>query len=208
MINRDEKKRILVLAILFYLLLLLDSGFYFVSKGVLLCLQVLLAAVLAVVCKAHIKRNSFFIFYSLIGLVLIGTIASGDSIRDLAVSVIELITGFLIACSFAGKKTKDATSALKIIMMAICICSVIAFFLTTIRLDVITHLPVFSSSNNVNCYFWGLSFSYVPGKYYIARNLGIFWEPGAFQTYIILALIYELFIDKARGGACQELFIR
>lgn len=203
MVNWGEKKRTFVLATLFYLLLLLDSGFYFVAKGgTVLYLQILLATALATVCKAHISRNSFLILYSLIVLVLIGTIASGDSIRDLTVSVIELITGFLIACAFTGEKTNEAISALRIIMMAICICSLIAFLLTTIRLGIITHLPTFSSSNNVNCYFWGLSFSYVPGEYYIARNLGIFWEPGAFQTYIILALLYELFIG---GGVLPRI---
>lgn len=197
MIGLSERKRIFVLATLFYFLLLFDSGFYFVARGgMVLYMQVLLAGVLAIVCKARISRNSFLILCGLAALVLVGTIVSGDSIRDYAVSMAELITSFLIACAFTGKKSKEATGAIRVVMIAISICSLIAFVFTTIRLGIIAHLPVFSSSNNVECYFWGLSFSYVPGKYYIVRNLGIFWEPGAFQTYVILALLYELFVGK------------
>lgn len=72
MVNRGEKKRAFVLATLFYLLLPLDSGFYFVDKGgMVLYLHILLAAMLAIMCKAHVSRNSFLILYSLIALVFI-----------------------------------------------------------------------------------------------------------------------------------------
>ena len=198
MIGRSEKKRIITIAALLYLLLLLDSGFYFAAKGgIFLYAQAILGVMLALICKVHIPKNVLLIAYSLIFLVLIGTTVSGDSIRNLTVSTIELSTGFLIACLFTSERSRDVEKALRIIMMAICICSLFAFLLTAVRFNAVRYLPVFESSNNTRCYFWGLSFTYVPGKYYIARNLGIFWEPGAFQTYIILALTHELFAGRS-----------
>lgn len=200
--GEKKKKNGIILAIL-YLLLLLDSGFYFVAKGMILYVQLFLAIVLMLICRAHIPRNSFMILCGLISIVIFGTIFSGDSIRNLAVSAIELVTAFCVACSFTSERSMEINKALRTVMMSICICSLIAFLLTSVRFSYVNRLPVFKSSNNVSCYFWGLSFSYVPGEYYIARNLGLFWEPGAFQTYIILTLICELFVE--RGGVLPRV---
>lgn len=193
--SKVRKRRVGIITVILYLLLLFDSGFYFVARGgSVLFFQLVLSALLVFTCKATIPQNSFLALYLLGVLVVIGTTFSDDSIRDIAVSLIELFSGFCLACSFTSKCSKDVEKASRIVMMSICICSLVAFLLTSLRINLVTKLPVFTSSNNVRCYFWGLSFSYVPGEYYIARNLGLFWEPGAFQVYIIIALIYELFI--------------
>lgn len=202
MLIDSEMKKIGIISAVVYLLLLLDSGFYFVAKGgMVLYIQLLFAVILMLICRAHILQGSFLVLYGLITLTLLGTIVSGDSIRDLAVSCIELVTGFCIACSLTSEESLKLKKALRMVMLSICVCSLIAFLFTSIKFGFINRLPIFKSSNNVNCYFWGLSFSYVPGEYYIARNLGLFWEPGAFQTYVILALIDELF---TRGGGTTK----
>lgn len=194
MLISSETKKIGTISVIVYLLLLLDSGFYFVAKGgAVIYIQLLSAIVLMLICRARIPQGSFMALYSMVALVIFGTLFSGDSIRNLTVSSIELLTGFCIACALTSEESLTLKKALRIVMMSICVCSLIAFLLTSIRFGLANRLPIFKSSNNVNCYFWGLSFSYVPGEYYIARNLGLFWEPGAFQTYVILALIYELF---------------
>lgn len=204
MLISSETKKIGTISVIVYLLLLLDSGFYFVAKGgAVIYIQLLSAIVLMLICRARIPQGSFMALYSMVALVIFGTLFSGDSIRNLTVSSIELLTGFCIACALTSEESLTLKKALRIVMMSICVCSLIAFLLTSIRFGPANRLPIFKSSNNVNCYFWGLSFSYVPGEYYIARNLGLFWEPGAFQTYVILALIYELFNG---GGYCRELF--
>lgn len=202
MLISSETKKIGTISVIVYLLLLLDSGFYFVAKGgAVIYIQLLSAIVLMLICRARIPQGSFMALYSMVALVIFGTLFSGDSIRNLTVSSIELLTGFCIACALTSEESLTLKKALRIVMMSICVCSLIAFLLTSIRFGPANRLPIFKSSNNVNCYFWGLSFSYVPGEYYIARNLGLFWEPGAFQTYVILALIYELFNG---GGVTAE----
>lgn len=105
--------------------------------------------------------------------------------------MIELITGFLIACAFTGVKTNDVISALKNIMAAICICSLITLLLIMIKLGIITRLRFF---HQVIMWFaiFGIFRFLVSLKKCIARNYDIFWEPGAFLTYIILLLLYEL----------------
>ena len=193
-----RSKKIIISAIL-YLLLLLDSGFHFVAEGgELLYIQLIMSIILMLICKAYISRQILMVLFVLTFLAICGTIFSGDSIRNLTVSVIELTTGFFIACSFAFGAPLRNMKILRTVMMAICICSLIAFFMTSLRVGFTERLPIFTSSNNIKCYFWGLSFSYVPGEYYIARNLGLFWEPGAFQTYIILALVDELFGEESK----------
>lgn len=202
---RIEKRRIVFIAIILYFLLLFDSGFYFVAKGgYVLIAQVFLSISLLLICKVTLYKTPFLAFYLFFMLVVFGALFSGDSIRNCIVSILELFSGLCIAYSFVGKRKKEVGCAFRIVMLFICIGSLIAFALTSVKSGVIAKLPIFVSSNKVETYFWGLSFSYVPSEYYIARNLGLFWEPGAFQVYIILALIYELFI-YSRGGVLPRV---
>lgn len=185
--------------ILIYILLLLDSGFYFSSQGgIFLLTQLVISIILMILSKAYIQQKALVILLILCMLVFFNSIFSDDTIRDVAVSIIELISSYFIACTISGQSSDKICKVIRLLIIILCIFSLITFSITFVKPAFISNLPVLVAGNGLRCYFWGLSFSYVPEGFYIVRNPGLFWEPGAYQVYLILALIYELFVYKGK----------
>lgn len=73
-------------------------------------------------------------------------------------------------------------------MKIITVISLIGYTLANSQI-LVNHLPLLSNLNGV-CYRVGLIFNYI--DIIPERNCGIFWEPGLFASYLILALILEI----------------
>jgi len=57
-------------------------------------------------------------------------------------------------------------------------------------LGTIPPLPLVTNINNVNYYNGFIAFAFA--GYGVDRNTGIFWEPGIFSSFLILALVFVI----------------
>lgn len=80
------------------------------------------------------------------------------------------------------------------VMYVICICSIILYVIDMIVPSVLTYLP--TVTNSVGVEKGTILFAVTPTQ---NRNYGCFWEPGAFQTYLLIAFIIEVFEFKVRN---------
>lgn len=81
------------------------------------------------------------------------------------------------------------------VMVFLAIWSLMLWVLAQFKLD--KYLPTIKNLSGLE--FRHTIFAFMPvNRDYLIRNWGAFWEPGAFQAYLSLALIFDLFYLKNR----------
>lgn len=77
-------------------------------------------------------------------------------------------------------------------MVFICLYSLVVYGIRVFFPGFLSHFPIITNVANIDFYFCGLSNAIVhPGG--LIRNYGPFREPGVFQMFVVIALIYCLF---------------
>ena len=76
------------------------------------------------------------------------------------------------------------------VMCILAVFSIIAFVLTVFFPDIIRRLPTTVNGGQLRAY--NMFFAVVPTNLEL-RSFGIFWEPGAYQVYLSLAVMSEFF---------------
>lgn len=135
------------------------------------------------------KYKLMFLFF-FTSMAIATMIYNSDNIRSYYHIFLLLFCGFFISelMSF-----QVFTRMFKALMYFLCIASLIAFVLKPIIIQYLFMFPHFSNESEIEFInFWVTVVSLTGAN----RNLGVFWEPGAFQAYINLALILELFYNK------------
>ena len=107
------------------------------------------------------------------------------------VTLMSIMIAFLFSETISIDKFKKNFI---ICMVIISYVSLISFLIYTVNPSLFTIFPRFTNSQGRSSYF--LVFSMVTN--FIARNQGIFWEPGAFQFFLCLAYIFELSNDRVQ----------
>lgn len=72
--------------------------------------------------------------------------------------------------------------------------SLVAYIVTLVLPQVLAVFPITTNILAVEAY--NLGFTVIPFNSYIIRNFGFFWEPGAYQAFLNLALLLYLFTIK------------
>lgn len=130
----------------------------------------------------------FLIFF--MGMVITTMLYNSDSVRSYLHIILLIFCGFFVTelLSF-----QVFTRMFKTFMLFLCIASLIAFIVKPLILQHSLLLPNFTNATGVQ--FINLGVTNIP-VISVNRNFGVFWEPGVFQAYINLALIFELFFNK------------
>lgn len=159
--------------------------------ALLACCMIMLVAFLLAGRRIKVNSNMAIIFFSLITIIGIGGVSSrGDDIRLIMIVVAYLLSAYFYAQLF------DFDNFVRKYVNIIYFLSFVSFFAHILYVTNPSWFNIFPEVVNSvgrparNLLFTTLSM----GRN--ARNQGIFWEPGAFQTYINLALIFELFYFK------------
>lgn len=190
-----KKNRIRSIGVFYtlYGLLLLDSGSYFVARGgAFIVVQLFLAAMLLAICGGKISTRTLCVAGLLTGIVVISAVGNAEPLRDTLVTISEIVIALLIANSIINDPSLVSQSWRRLILF-LSIFSLIVFIMTLFPNGVLRRFPILDKTSNLPAYFVGFSFAYAPRPFFIARNLGLFWEPGAYQTYLVFALICEMF---------------
>ena len=79
-----------------------------------------------------------------------------------------------------------------LIFIGAALFSLVTFILNLIAPQITYSFPVILSRNKYT--YYNLLFSVVTNNGYVARNYGLFWEPGAFAFFLCIALYLELIV--------------
>lgn len=191
-IEKNEVKFIDYFAI--FILIYLPSSFYGISmKGSINLSILLIVAFSTVIRNNNLKVN----VKSLMFILAIMILSSLTMIMNLDSPYQYLIFGTAIICAYFMYLSFSFTKFVFIftkIMYFLCIFSLITFVLLLTVPSVYSVFPTIT--NSAGLIVRNILFSVVHNSTYFNSNFGMFWEPGAFQTFINLALYFQLFILK------------
>lgn len=186
--------------IIVFLLIYITSSYFFtvtnIVPGIATIVFLFFASILSIVLnerdfKKNFSIKSFLLLLFMLIVALMSALFNGDGIYNHTILIFAVISGYLITIAYSFDRFINIY--LKV-MYFISAFSIFVFLVVLIFPSVITYAPVIGQRDGVNVH--NLVFSVaLPGSEF-NRNYGFFWEPGAFQVYLNLALIFELFITK------------
>lgn len=185
-----KKSQIIYSYLLVYLLLLFHAGFVFTESysrytNILL---VVLTAIYLIIFKKKIARFTIFFSITTIILQLFTFILKGLPEPNFYISsVVDIITAAMIVSAIDIKIFKHIFSDINFV---ICIASLIFFLLFTYNVP-LEIFPVIINSNESSAYFAFLTSSRIAWVDY--RIQGIYWEPGAFQFFLIISALIDMY---------------
>ena len=187
-----------------FILLFLDSGFYSAhNMSGTLILLINLAAVLGLVITSgtvlKIKTRLLFLYTLILAIVFISGIFFSNLKQTLIITIC-VTAGFAVANFIDYERFKKIY---KETMLLLAVFSLITFLLWIFFPAVIKALPVakYSASNYHNAIF-----SVISTSSYTTRNMGMFWEPGAFAIFLNIALLFEM-TDKRQRLSKMLIFM-
>lgn len=182
----NEKKYVFSI----FMILFLTSSFV-VTNDILSSTATILLWVLTLVvllfCSPAFSFSTLAVTFCLIAFMWVTTLVRNENIRNGFLYTFAFTTAFICRSAISFEDFKHCYIK---VMKFLCCVSLVGFFLYLIipRLNglmVTTNMAGNSFSNLI---------IYVNSARVI-RNMGMFWEPGAFQTFISMALLFEL-LDK------------
>ena len=133
-------------------------------------------------------------FLSLIFIVIITYIVSGFTATNV---YLYYITSIFVGLGISIKYNfKDVCKIFVNVMTLISIISLVGYFLINYT-DILSFLPIIKNRNNV-AYAIGYIFNYI--TIIPERNCGIFWEPGVFATFLIVAILFETCFKQKKAN--------
>lgn len=183
-------RHFICLHILLFLIIYLSTSFVVRYNVISNLLTIGLWLVVCFCLLVELENFSFqsialflFIFLSVGLQVLVGN----DKLLVFCKFMFSILTVFLFVNKYDFALFKVAYSN---IIFFICIISLLGLLLYNI-FPALMDVSRFTNENNYtvsNLYIFNISDNY--------RNSGLFWEPGAFQIFINIAIIFELFKEK------------
>lgn len=153
-----------------------------VYRSTLILCIICLPMYLEVIKRKNISKD-ILIAIILISLIMLSMLINRDFVGYHFYILFSIINGYIYSKEFLIKEMKNKYIN---IMLFLCVYSLIT---TYIIKYIIPGVPTII--NTANVVFYNYIFSYaIPTANYI-RNFGIFREPGVFQMFISLALLFE-----------------
>lgn len=146
----------------------------------------------------NIKKEFSINILLFLGLIIITSLIK----LDFQMYILSIIIYILIAYMFITIfKFDDFFKKLSNIMVFLSIISLIFCyaFRDTILFPngvINSNIPIVENSSGLK--FFNFELSYVVALPYYIRNFGIFREPGVYQIFLIIPLVYELLIEKKK----------
>jgi hypothetical protein len=189
MIDKKAKKILESFAVLW---IIVSSGsLYFMVLNMTTCMIILaLIAFMYLIMYFRISSTNlkvFFFILCLLTLDYIFNIENGFSAKDAAILLIRLSSLMIIQSCITADNFKRLY--IKIMVIYAVVSLVCFFYVTILSHNTLPFLKI--SSNNINGFIY--TFYYTLGWTNIGifnRNAGFFWEPGGYQIFINVALLF------------------
>lgn len=151
----------------------------------------LIAAILLLFVKLNSRINTLMLLVILmlcINVILTSTV-TGDSIKDMIIMISVIIISFIFITTVS---IDEYFIQYNKIIFALSLFSLGIYFLAVFSPNIIRMFPSAYYRSGQEVYNLGIGF--VNLRETLIRNMGIFWEPGAYQTYLVIAFLGEIFI--------------
>lgn len=194
-IKRENKFLDKLEYMMIFLMLYISSSFYINAiPGMIIlachfsCVFILFVMSMLAGKKIKINSNMATKMVTLVSIIGMGAMsARGDDPKQTVIDMAQILVAYLFSLNFTFD---DFLRKFTNIVYFLCWYSLIVYLLYITVPDLVEILP--DVENIQGRHAENAIFSTIYGGSY-ARNQSIFWEPGAFQTYINFALIFELF---------------
>lgn len=194
-LNRENHSELWKYLVVFGLLFLSTSFVVtndIVSNGITIMLWLLLITICIWKSSAKIDNRAFLTGICLSFILIITNVLAGMGII-IAIKIVVIVVGAMLTVS-ALSISEFCHSYVKVVRL-LCIASLIGWILHFIVPDLFNNFIVI---NSVGKQFsnWGLYVQAAGKGYSLIRNQGMMWEPGAFATFIALAMLFEVYQKK------------
>lgn len=170
-----------------FMILFLTGSFTVTNDLISSAMTIGLWVVTAIVLLAsfqYIDLEMLIILVIIIFTVIISNLFNNENIRNTFAILFSFFTAFLYANIYGFETFKSSyIKVIKVLSIISLMGFVLFYFIPSLGNYFIAHNAVGNRYSNLYIYADGYS---------IERNQGMFWEPGAFQTFIILALLFEI----------------
>lgn len=178
-----------------FLLIYLSSSFYGLSiKGSINAAILLIVTLVTFTINPKskkIKLNTLFFVLFIILSSSMTMIIKSDEIYNYSIFWVFLICAYIVYISI---DINEFIIIFNKIIYFLCVFSLVTFIALMLYPSVFDYFP--SITNVTGLTMKNAFFSVVYNSSYFNSNFGLFWEPGAFQYFINLALYLQLFIIK------------
>lgn len=179
-----------------YCLLLTACGFYFHGTSIAYYGPLAICVYLIFNQSRCLSERAFKTGMLLCAFAFVGSLLAGDEIRSILQVWAVVFTGVVVVSTVPKEKFVENYCKT---MSVLCVTSTIIFFVALVAPNAVKLFPRINAGT-ARAYFMGFSFVRPATRWVAMRNQSIFWEPGCFQTFIILAFIFEVsrYGDKRR----------
>ena len=136
------------------------------------------------------NRAPISLYVVLVALSAISMIVNKQAIYQYVILWSMMVIG-LITCIAIGRDRFE--SAFVRLMTLLSAFSLVVFALVVICPECLSAFPKYTNVAGLTAIDASLSVAIPTEHLLYPRNFGLFWEPGAFQTFIVIALLFELF---------------
>ena len=188
-----------LLQFLLFMVLFLTSGFVvtndLMSSSVTIGLWVMVLTIL-LLQQRKLKPDMIFVFIIIAGSFLISDIFNSEPIINTFKCLFSFVTVFFLVNRYDPERIKNSYIE---IMYLISWISLILFALFTILPSLSNINVVINAAGNAYSNLYIYTHSSL-----LQRNQSMFWEPGAFQTFVNIALLFEILKDNTN---IKKIFI-
>lgn len=182
--------------ILVYILLLTKAGFVFCELYSAYS-SIFFFILLFYICLRRsiiINRTQLSITTIILGcMILTGLFKGFPETNQFILTFINLLTSLLLVSIISFNRFSKCFSD---IIFLICICSLIGQLTIILGIPIVNNLPLLTNSKGISAHFGIFAEFGAEAHNGVYRLQGIFWEPGAFQTMIIIALLLDIYINR------------
>lgn len=183
-----------LLTVLFFGIYFLSNTFLVIS-GTNTIAALGIIAILVMILQGSIIVNKRFIGIALILCVnVVATTLFMKESTDYAILLVVLILySFVVISSVEFKLFARIYTR---IMCFTALFSILVYFCMLVFPDIIKSVPLVYNIHGYGVHNVGLAYASFRGV--PLRNMGFFWEPGAFQTFLVFAMLFEIFVFKMK----------
>lgn len=149
-----------------------------------------------------VNRNLILVLLIMIVSIFVTSIITKDTMKDAAIMISAIFVSAIFIFSIEFKQYCKIYNKL---MFSIASFSLVVYVIAMFYPDLIRLFPSTYFRQNFEVYNLGLTF--INLKSNLIRNMGIFWEPGAYQTYLVFALLIEIFNDQKTNRFAFSVFM-
>ena len=176
-----------------YMLQVADKNFNRIISGIIITVGGIIGIKLLTIKRININKMEYRVVLSFIVLNIMTMLAN----LEISMIYLKYISLVLIAFYFVEQQTTEKTISLLINVMVVLSIISLLFMLIVLFYGKISPISIVSTGNsNVEYYNYFIFFYPNLFKNLMFRNQGIFWEPGLYASYLLIALMLEITFSK------------